>query len=61
MKKLKNDPIVGDIGFVDSEFDLSWLRLLGMHDSATVIGHSVTVPASGRLQNLGCTTAFVPS
>ena len=52
---------LGTSDFVDNEFDLSWLRLLGMHDSSTVIGHSVTVPAPGRLQNLGCTTAFVPS
>ena len=36
MKKLKNNPIVGDIGFCGQRDRPSWLRWLGMHDSSTV-------------------------
>ena len=38
MKKLKNNPIVGDIGFCGQRVRPSWLRLLGMHDSSTHLG-----------------------
>src|SRR3982751_3021074 len=66
MKRMKDKPIVGNIGHFDNEIDMAGLKkcpgverinIKPQYDEwAFADGHSVMILAEGRLLNLGCAT-----